>query len=58
MFDQLIGTFNLNMPQVTAFPKQNKFGLKNIVGNVWEWTQDWWVTEHSPEPKTNPVSVQ
>ncbi|KAK3803123.1 hypothetical protein RRG08_028042 [Elysia crispata] len=40
---------------VTAFPKQNKFGLKNIVGNVWEWTQDWWVTEHSPEPKTNPT---
>lgn len=46
--------FNL---QVTEFPEQNIFGVKNIIGNVWEWTQDWWETKFTPTPKKNPVSA-
>lgn len=43
--------------QVTEFPEQNKFGVKNMIGNVWEWTQDWWEVEHSASPKNNPVCI-
>ncbi|XP_060570813.1 formylglycine-generating enzyme-like [Ruditapes philippinarum] len=39
---------------VTEFPEQNKFGLKNMIGNAWEWTQDWWEVKHTDTPKTNP----
>ena len=38
---------------VDAFPP-TKFGLHNIVGNVWEWTADWWTTRHSKDFMTNP----
>jgi formylglycine-generating enzyme len=38
---------------VTAFP-ETAFGLKNMIGNVWEWTEDWWGVEHSPERASNP----
>lgn len=38
---------------VTAFPA-TKFGLKNIIGNVWEWTADWWTTRHTRELQDNP----
>lgn len=38
---------------VTAFPT-TKYGLKNIVGNVWEWTNDWWNVHHDTKPQHNP----
>jgi len=36
------------------FP-QTDSGLKNMIGNVWEWTEDWWTTRHSSERSEDPV---
>lgn len=35
--------------------RPNKYELYNMVGNVWEWVSDWWVTRHSNVPATNPT---
>lgn len=43
---------------VDAFPPQNGYGLHNMVGNVWEWVDDWFTNVHSSEPQTNPTGPQ
>jgi formylglycine-generating enzyme len=33
---------------VTAFPP-NGYGIHDMIGNVWEWTADWWSAKHQPD---------
>ncbi len=33
---------------VTAFPP-NGYGVHDMIGNVWEWTTDWWSTKHEAD---------
>jgi sulfatase modifying factor 1 len=33
---------------VTAFPP-NGYGIHDMIGNVWEWTTDWWSAKHEAD---------
>jgi formylglycine-generating enzyme len=38
---------------VTAYPP-NGYGLYDMIGNVWEWTTDWWTPVHEANPAAKP----
>jgi sulfatase modifying factor 1 len=38
---------------VTAFPP-NGYGVHDMIGNVWEWTTDWWTAKHAPDAAKRP----
>jgi formylglycine-generating enzyme required for sulfatase activity len=41
---------------VDAYAPQNEYGMYNIMGNVWEWVDDWWA--ESPEnPRCEQITL-
>jgi sulfatase modifying factor 1 len=39
---------------VDAYGPQNEYGVYNMVGNAWEWVEDWYTTEHNLTDMVNP----
>lgn len=47
-YQNLSGDGRARTSPVLAFPP-NGYGLHDMIGNVWEWTTDWWSTKHEPD---------
>jgi formylglycine-generating enzyme required for sulfatase activity len=57
------GAFPMRNPETDAFGTSavgcypaNAYGLSDMMGNVWEWTEDYW-TSHHPEDAKKPCCV-
>ena len=35
-----------HLAPIDAYGPQNGYGLYNMIGNVWEWVEDWFTTDH------------
>ncbi len=42
---------------VNAYGPQNDYGLYNMIGNVWEWVEDWFVAHHAASDSAEDVLI-
>ena len=42
---------------VGSYPGNN-YQVHDLIGNVWEWVEDWWTTQHSPQGAPLPTGQE